>query len=106
METKPKLSYILDFPNAVEAICRAMEKSEQDEKYTRFGWKDGCQYSESMDSVLRHAIAFHNCENVDEQTQVSHLALVAVNAMFALENLARQSVAGELDDRDYKHEAE
>ena len=100
MNKKPKLSYLLDFPNAIEEIAYAMMKSEEDEKYSRFEWKEGCPLTKSMDSILRHASDFHNCQDNDHESRLSNLAAIAVNAFFALENYKRHGK--EVDDRDHE----
>lgn len=101
-ESKPKLSYMLEFPKAMEATSRVMEFGA--DKYDRHNWKKGGPMSEQMDSLIRHAMAFQNCEDNDLESGESHLAHVICNAAFLLENYER--FGGEFDDRDWEHNNE
>jgi hypothetical protein len=51
-------------------------------KYSRDNWKECDDPSRYMGALLRHALAFHGGETTDPETDQSHLAHVAVNAMF------------------------
>jgi len=96
-ETKPKLSYILEFPKAMAETAKVMEFGA--EKYDRHNWKKGGSMSEQMDSLIRHAVAFQNGEDSDEESGRSHLAHIICNAAFLLENYER--FGGKFDDRDW-----
>ena len=99
---KPKLSYILDFPNSISAVAKVMEQGA--EKYERNNWKKGAPITECEDSLLRHMTAFHNCENDDKESLQTHLAHVIANACFMIENL--ETHGGEFDDRDWENASE
>ena len=93
---KPKLSYILDFPNSNAEVSRVLEMGA--DKYSRHNWKDGAPMTEIMDSLMRHLTAFHNGEDIDEESGQSHMAHVICNANFILENYYIHGT--DIDDRD------
>lgn len=99
---KAKLSFILDFPNAMEQVSRVMEQGA--EKYDRHNWKLGAPFSEIEDSLMRHLTAFHNCEDDDDESGQRHLAHVICNAAFLLEIYEKHE--GEFDDRDWDNNDE
>jgi len=96
---KPKLSFVLDFPNAMEQVSRVMEAGA--EKYERNNWKNGAPFSEMEDSMMRHILAFHNCKDDDVESAQSHLAHIICNASFIMETYER--FGGEFDDRDWEN---
>jgi len=96
-DEKPKLSFVLDFPNTLAEVADVMTMGA--EKYARNNWKEGGPFSESEDSLLRHLTAFHNCQDNDPESGKSHLAHIICNAAFILENYER--FGGEFDDRDW-----
>ena len=101
-EGKPQLSYILDFPKTMEAVSRVLESGA--EKYEKNNWKLGGTLTSSEDSLLRHILAFHNCQDNDIESGISHLAHVICNAAFMLENYDRHGK--DIDNRDWKNEAQ
>ena len=98
-DSKPKLSYILDFPNTMAEVARVMEMGAV--KYDAHNWKKGGPMRDSIDSLLRHMTAFNNCQDNDEESGLSHLAHVICNASFILENYYRYGE--EIDDRDWEN---
>lgn len=98
-ENKPKLSYLLDFPNAVAEFANVCEFGA--EKYARHNWKQGMPITEMEDSLLRHMRAFHNCQDRDEETACEHLAHVMWNAAAMMEVLAKHGDSW--DDRDWEN---
>jgi len=99
-EDKPKLSYMLDFPAAIEAWTRVMEAGA--EKYERNNWKNGMPITEMENSLLRHLTAFHNCENNDPEIKQNHMANIMFNAAAIIEHMKRYG--DEFDDRDWANE--
>lgn len=99
---KPKLSYILEFPNSINLMSEAMSKSIDDGKYKRNEWKKGCPLSKSMDSALRHLTSFMNGKDLDSESGSSNLACAANNILFMIENYER--LGEKIDDRDKSNE--
>lgn len=98
---KPQLSFILDFPYAMEQMTRVMEMGA--DKYERNNWKNGMPITEMENSLLRHLTAFHNCEDNDPESKLNHMAHVMFNAAGIMEHMNRYG--DEFDDRDWEHEA-
>lgn len=101
-EGKPKLSFIFDFPNSMNAVANVMEQGA--EKYDRNNWKKGGPITEIEDSLLRHVRDFHNCQDDDKESKQNHLAHVVANACFIMESLERHG--GLFDDRDWDNASE
>ena len=80
---KPQLSFLLDFPNAIEEVCRVCEMGAK--KYALLNWQKGLPFRGVEDSLLRHLTAFHNGEDYDLESKKHHLAHVAWNALALLE---------------------
>lgn len=99
-DNKPKLSHILDFPYAMTEFTRVMEMGAK--KYRRHNWKNGMPISEMENSLLRHLMAFNNCEDVDAESKLNHMAHVMFNAAGIIEHMER--FGGEFDDRDWENE--
>lgn len=93
---KPQLSYILDFPNAMQAFVDVCMQGA--EKYERHNWKKGMPVSEIMDSLLRHAMRFNLGEDYDKESGKLHVAHMMWNCAALIETLARHRA--EFDDRD------
>lgn len=67
------------------------------QKYARDNWKKGIPIQTGiLDSLERHLVAFEGGQELDEETGCHHLAMVAVNAMFAWWLLKNKP---EFDDR-------
>ena len=92
---KHKLSYLLDFPNAIKSWVKVMEFGA--EKYQRNNWKKGGPVTECEDSLLRHLLAFHQCEDHDAESKELHLGHVMFNAAAIIESLAEHGT--KFDDR-------
>lgn len=77
---KPKLSRILDAPNALEGVVRVLEYGDQ--KYSRGNWRKGLSWSDTMDSLLRHMAKFAAGEDVDPESGLPHTDHIHCNALF------------------------
>ncbi|UFK09542.1 hypothetical protein [Xanthomonas phage DES1] len=53
-------------------------------KYGDSNWKKGLKFSETFESLQRHAIAWYNGETKDPETGLHHMAHVGCNALFLL----------------------
>jgi hypothetical protein len=91
---KPKLSLITEMPLALEGITRVLEFGAT--KYGRRNWQKGMPFTEILDSMLRHQLAWANGEDVDPESGLRHVDHVACNALFLAE-LCRLKL--EFDDR-------
>lgn len=95
---KPKLSYVLQFPNAIKGLSYVCDKGAV--KYKRYNWKKGLPFTEVADSLLRHLTAVLDGEDYDPEDGIPHIDRVVWNAL-ALSEYWRTHP--ELDDR-YKQE--
>lgn len=91
---KPKLSMLLDAPNALEGAARVLEYGEG--KYARGNWLKGLPWTEILDSLLRHAKSFNAGEDLNEESGLPHADHMLVNALFLAEMAA---IRPDLDDR-------
>lgn len=66
-------------------------------KYAAHNWRNGLAYSRLMGACLRHATAFNEGEDLDPETQLSHIAHLACEALFLLEFVTKDRT--DLDDR-------
>lgn len=81
---KSELSYMMDFPHAMDGLCRVMMAGTI--KYDRDNWKKGLSLDSSCDSMLRHLMARKNGQVFDSETGLDHLFHVVVNAMMIAES--------------------
>ena len=75
---KPRWS-LVDF-DALEPMVRVLEFGAQ--KYGDNNWKKGLKTTEICESLLRHIIAYLNCENNDSESKLPHIGHILCNAMF------------------------
>ena len=95
---KPKITLI---PlKALWEVAKVMTFGAQ--KYGRFNWKGGIDYSRLADAACRHIIQFMEGEDNDKEFGLSHLAHAACSILMLLEETTMNKP--ELDDR-YKTEA-
>lgn len=81
---KPEMDFVLDFPIAVEAICRVMELGAV--KYARDNWKlGGKPDSEYLGAALRHLFAHRSGDLVAEDSGCLHVAHAAWNLLALME---------------------
>ena len=81
---KPPLSHILRFPRACAGLAELLEHGA--EKYGGFrSGKAGEPLGTQMDSLLRHATALMNGEEIDPDSGKSHRLHLLANALFIAE---------------------
>lgn len=87
---KPMLSFVLQFPTAVEAFSRVKEIGAI--KYARDNWRKGGKPDhEYLDAALRHIMAYMDGEVFAEDTGCTHLGHAMWNIM-ALQELNNKGV--------------
>lgn len=80
-----------------EALFRIAEVLAQGaKKYGRNNWRNGLSYSRLIAAALRHLLAFNAGENLDPETNLSHLCHASCCLLFLIEQLKTHP---ELDDR-------
>lgn len=97
-EGKPQLSFVAEFPHALTGVARVLEFGAQ--KYARSNWAKGLPFTQVLDSMLRHQLAWVNGEDTDPESGLPHLDHVLCNALF-LSELSRIK-ADDFDDRPSK----
>lgn len=96
---KPKLSYNLTFPGAMEG--RAAVSTYGEQKYAVYNYLQGSPLSEYVNCLLRHLEAWYNGEDLDPESGLPHTDHVAWNAD-ALAHFYRRPIANSIDDRPHK----
>ena len=79
-ETHGKASYHLLVDEFVEEMIRVREHGS--EKYEKWDWMRGRDWSDYIDAIRRHATDFNQGESVDPDSGLHHTAHIAVNCMF------------------------
>lgn len=80
---KPRISIIPQM--ALMEVVKGFEYGAN--KYGEFNYSGGMPIRRYIDASWRHTNQFLLGEDIDEESKVHHLALVACNALMALENL-------------------
>jgi len=89
---KPPLSLVSR--EAIEQLAKVLAFGKS--KYSAWNWAKGLEYSRVIDAAMRHLYAFADGENLDKESQLSHVAHAMCCCMFLLEYLKEHP---ELDDR-------
>ena len=79
-ETQGKCSYSLLIDEFIVEMIKVREHGA--EKYERWDWMRGREWSDYIDAMRRHITDFNQGEDRDVDSDLSHMAHVAVNAMF------------------------
>lgn len=66
-------------------------------KYAAHNWREGLDYSRLTGACFRHLTAYNEGEDLDPETQLSHVAHLACEALFLLEFITQER--SDLDDR-------
>lgn len=83
-EGKPELSYLLDFPAALQEFAAVCTYGAR--KYSRDNWKKGGKPDqEYFDAALRHMLAARSGEIEDPESGAMHLAHAMWNLMACME---------------------
>lgn len=84
-QDKPHMNLLFqEVPNALVEVAKALRMGEL--KYGRENWKKVDNLEDRyLAALLRHLVAIQMGEKQDKESGLSHLAHVAVNAMFLLD---------------------
>lgn len=77
-DSKPQYS-LLDLAS-LEDTVKVLEFGAQ--KYDRDNWKKGLQFSQILDSMMRHIKALQSGEWIDPESGLPHIGHIGCNAMF------------------------
>jgi hypothetical protein len=80
-----KVSFVEMEPSFMKEMAKGMNvtKKENGGKYEVFNWKSHSNVDDYLDAIQRHLLEFKDGNSTDEETGVSHLALIADNCMMA-----------------------
>jgi len=94
---KRKITMMLEAAHAIEGVTAVLEFGAQ--KYERSNWQKGLPYTELLDSMMRHSLAFLRGEDYDPESGLPHVDHILCNALFLADMLRTHP---ELDDRSVK----
>ena len=75
-----KLQYSLLIDEFIDELTEVRMMGSQ--KYEKWDWMNGLEYSRYMDAIRRHLRAFNIGEDEDRESGLSHLAHIACSCMF------------------------
>lgn len=78
---KPPVSLIP--PQSILEISKVLGFGEN--KYGEYQWRKGIKYSRLYSAAQRHLLAYWDGEDLDEESNLPHLAHCIVNCIFILE---------------------
>jgi hypothetical protein len=84
-------------PNALFEVAEILRFGA--EKYAPYNWAKGMSYSRLIAAAMRHIIAFNRGENLDQETNRSHIAHALCCLMFLMEYVSREDIYKAWDDR-------
>jgi len=91
---KPELSYVLTYPRALESLAAVNTYGAT--KYARGNYLRGSNWTQYVDSLLRHLNAFYSGEDVDPESEQAHVGHIMFNAAMLAEMYHTRK---DLDDR-------
>lgn len=93
-QDKPHMNLLLqEVPNALVEVSKALRMGE--EKYGRGNWRIVENKEDRyLAALMRHLVAIHQGEHKDSESGLSHLAHVAVNALFLLDGSVNEKENG------------
>lgn len=80
-QNKPTISLISH--HAVFELAKVLDFGAK--KYSTHNWREGFLYSRCLSAALRHILAYNGGEDLDPESNLSHLAHAMCNLMFLLE---------------------
>ena len=86
-DDKGKLPYHLMPADAVEEVVRVLQFGA--EKYGERNWERGLDHSRCYAAIHRHAAAYWQGQDVDEDSGLLHTAHIATNGLFLLSHQLR-----------------
>ena len=101
-EGKPELTWLFSWPYAIKEVVKPFISGK--EEYGLYNYKLGAPYSESINSAMRHTLAWWNGEDFDKKTlektgqEVNHLAFAIWNLLRVLDETYNPG-PGTKDDR-------
>lgn len=92
---KPKLSFNMLGMEVVKGEAAVWEFGSK--KYKRGNWLKGMPWTEGVDSLLRHAFAFLNGEDIDPESGLPHVDHLVTSAKIVSNSYHKRK---DLDDRE------
>ncbi len=80
---KPNLAILFDTPSALENVAMVMEYGAN--KYSRCNWNKCDDKERYIAASLRHIMAYSNGEDIDDESNLPHLAHAVCSLLFVLE---------------------